>query len=113
MLTYELSEPPKSGGSLKGQPVEESCVEGCLRADMRWSRKRLEEQSLALSQFNLGSSLFPPPRNFAGKFYGGGQNLPVKFRGGRNNEEPEFTGLELESVAASERDLCSSAPPRF
>jgi hypothetical protein len=27
---------------------------------------------------------------------GGGQNSPMKFRGGRNNEDTKFTGTELE-----------------
>jgi hypothetical protein len=51
---------------------------------------------LALSQFNVGSSLFrPPPPILQVNFMGGGQNLPVKLGGGRNNEKPKFTGTEL------------------
>ncbi|KAJ1493599.1 hypothetical protein T484DRAFT_1610155, partial [Baffinella frigidus] len=63
------------------------------------AKKDVDRSFLALSHLDLGSPFPPPPsRNLTGEFHGGGgQNSPVKFRGGgvRNNGEPKFTEKDL------------------
>jgi hypothetical protein len=52
---------------------------------------------LALSHSIWARHYFAPPRNFTGKFHGGGSNFTCEISGGggRNNGELKFTGTNL------------------